>query len=113
MSVLRSGHVTALLLSAFAFGLAGCGHVEIDDDNHEFPKSSHSLLPTEYGWGEQEDSDVEWRTSVGRVEQPVDEQPIECTMGSSVECDDGEGFICDDYFSDGDFCMKTREVCSP
>ena len=96
MSGMRSGHVTAMLLSAFVLGLGGCEHVEIDDDNHEFPKGDHSLLPTAYGWGAQEDTDVEWRTSVGRVEQPVDEQPIEFNHSihaGTVE-DGGMGMDC-------------------
>ena len=77
MSRTRTAQIMACLLAAFGMGFLGCENVDHESDAHEFPKSAHSLLPFEYGWGEQEDTDVEWRTSVGRVEQPVDEQPIE------------------------------------
>jgi hypothetical protein len=50
---------------------------------------------------------------IGRpaLEFDVEGQPIECTLSTSIEC--SGGFTCSDYFSDGDFCMKTRMVCGP
>lgn len=96
MSRTRTAQITACLLAAFGMGFLGCENVDIESDAHEFPKGSHSLLPFENGWGEQEDTDVEWRTSVGRVEQPVDEQPIafDHSIHASTVEDGGLGMDC-------------------
>jgi hypothetical protein len=83
----RSGLFAVSVLVGLA-ALTGCQHIDIEADQHEFPKGKHSLDPRNYGWGPQEDTDLEWRTSVGRVEQPVDEQPI--TFNHSIHTSDVE-----------------------
>ena len=77
------------LLAALFFGL-GCDNVPLDAENEAFPKEAHSLLPPV------QDSEEEWRTSVGKVPQPVDEQPIafDHSIHAGLEADGGMEMDC-------------------
>jgi len=77
------------LLGALLFGL-GCDNIPLDAENEAFPKENHSLLPPV------QDTEEEWRTSVGKVPQPVDEQPIafDHSIHAGLEADGGMEMDC-------------------
>ena len=81
------------LFGALLFTLFGCDNVPTsDDENATFPIEPHSLLPPTLD----ADTDEEWRTSVGKVPQPVDEQPIHFnhSIHAGLEADGGMEMDC-------------------
>lgn len=94
------------LFGALLISILGCDNVPLDAENEAFPKTNHSLLPPV------QDTDEEWRTSVGSVPQSIDEQPIEFNhaIHAGLESDGGMEMDCQYCHS---YARKSRHAGVP